>query len=208
MSASAAARPDRASVDAFLAALASGVPVPGGGAAAALGGALGAGLVAMVSRVTAERDASTLAEMAPITAAADQLRERLAALMGEDMEAYQGVLRARRREPGAGAVETAMMRATEVPLGVVRASRDVLALCEAVAPRARASALSDLGVAVALASGVLEAAALTVRANLTDMGDTERVRASSGELDGLIASGAGSRHRACDIIARRMEGAK
>jgi formiminotetrahydrofolate cyclodeaminase len=200
------ARPGAGSVDAFLAALASGAPVPGGGAAAALGGALGAGLVAMVSRVTAERDASTRAGMASITTAADQLRERLAGLMGEDMEAYQAVLRARRTEPGAVAVGAAMMRATEVPLGVVRASRDVLALCETTAPRARASALSDLGVATALAWGALEAAVLTVRANLKELEDAERVRAAAGELESLIAGAARSHRRACDIIASRTEG--
>jgi formiminotetrahydrofolate cyclodeaminase len=203
----AAAHAGRTPVDAFLAALGSGAPVPGGGAAAALGGALGAALVAMVSRVTAERDASAREETAPTIAAADQLRERLSALMGDDMEAYQGVLRARKRAPGTAPVGAAMMRATEVPLGVARASRDVLALCEAVAPRARASALSDLGVAAALAWGALEAAALTVRANLKALEDAERARAWSSELEGLIADGQGSHRRAGVIVVSRTEGA-
>lgn len=202
-----AARPRAAAVDAFLAALASSAPVPGGGAAAALGGALGAGLVGMVSRVTAERDPSTREAMTSITSAADQLRERLAALMGEDMEAYRGLLRTRKREPGSVSVEAAMMRATEVPLGVVRASRDVLALCARTAPRARASALSDLGVAAALAWGALDAAALTVRTNLRDLRDDERRRAAAAELEGLVAGGAESRRHASGIIASRMEGA-
>ncbi len=193
------------SVQAFLTALASGVPVPGGGAAAALCGALAAALVAMVCRVTAERDPSAKSEASGIIAKADELRQRLAELVTEDMDAYRGVLEARRSAVGPDVVQRAVARATEVPLLLARGSRDVLALCETVASQVRPSTLSDLGVAAALAWGALESGALTARANLGDVRDAQVARVSEAELAGLLAEGREARHRASETIARRMK---
>src|SRR5262245_1681289 len=75
----------------FLEALASGESTPGGGAAAALTGAMGAALVAMVCRLTLGRP--RYAEVAPLmeesAAEADRLRGELLALADADAEAYQ-----------------------------------------------------------------------------------------------------------------------
>jgi formiminotetrahydrofolate cyclodeaminase len=175
-------------LEGFLGALASGSPVPGGGAAAALAGALAAALVGMVARVTAARDpgASTAADLA---AAADGLRRHLADLVGADSRAYAAVVQARgdlRSRPG----QAALVGATEVPLRVVRESRRVLELCLTLAPTARASARADLGVAACLAWAALEAGALTARANLKDLADPAFVEAAGGELDRATREGA------------------
>src|SRR5262245_21547199 len=95
---------------AFLEALASGEPTPGGGAAAAAGGALAAALVAMVSRATAAREPSARDEMTTTAAKADELRQRLTRSVTEDMDAYRGVIDARRSGPP-GAFERALVRA-------------------------------------------------------------------------------------------------
>jgi len=187
----------------FLTALGSGAPAPGGGAAASLCGALAAALVAMVCRVTAERDPSTASEVSPSIARADELWQRLAGLVTDDMDAYRRVIDARRSGGGPDAVQRALTRATEVPLMLARGSRDVLALCESVAPRARASALSDLGVAAALAGGALESGVLTARANLADVTDARFARASEDELAVLLAEGREARQRASETIASR-----
>ena len=195
----------RASVDAFLEALGSDRPAPGGGAAAALGGALAAALVAMVGRVTAAREPSERDEMSEIASRADQLRHRLAGLVDEDMDAYLRVLQARAKAPAGPDVERALRGATEVPLHVTRASRDVLALCEQIVPRARLSAVSDLGVAAALGGGALESGALIARVNLNELADAAFVRDSEREIEGLLAEGDGLRRRICDMIASRMQ---
>ena len=78
-------------IDAFLTELASGSPLPGGGAAAALTGALAAALVGMVCRVAARRDPSAPGRV-EVAAAADELGRRLTALMREDVAAYGRVL--------------------------------------------------------------------------------------------------------------------
>jgi formiminotetrahydrofolate cyclodeaminase len=193
----------RQSVQEFLTALASGAPTPGGGAAAALSGAMAARLVAMVGRVTAAGDSSVEPEASAIVAQADELGDRLARLVTEDMEAYGSLIDARRSRGGPDTVARALARATEVPVRLARASRDVLALCETLAPLARRSALSDLAVAAALAGAALESGALTARANLAEAMDSEVARKSESELGDLLASGQGVRRRLSAIVAAR-----
>ena len=193
-----------AGVQAFLTALASGDPTPGGGAAAALGGALAAALVAMVSRATAARDPLAKDEMIAIAARADELRERLTGLVTQDMDAYRGVLDARRSgQPGAA--ERALTKATKVPLLVAMDSQNVLVLCGTAARRARLSTLSDLGVAAALGWAAVEAGALTARTNLGDLPDAAFVEASERELASVLTNGREARGRAVDTIAARMK---
>lgn len=188
---------------AFLTALASAAPAPGGGAAAALCGALAAALVAMVGRVSAARDPSGTSEAGALVARADQLAQRLTRLVTEDMHAYEGVMAARRSGEGPDAMQRALARATEAPLMMARSSRDVLALCETVAPRARPRTVSDLGVAAALAWAALEAAALTARANLADVADARVARVGEAELADLLAQGRAARERMSEPMAGR-----
>lgn len=188
----------------FLAELASASPAPGGGAAAALAGALAAALVAMVARVTVARDASMTAAVAPSITVADQLRETLTRLVTEDADAYRRLVQSRAMAPGSATRADALRSATEVPLSISRTSREVLALCEAVAPRAPASAVSDLAVAAALAWGALESGACTVRANLKAMTDAEFAEASERELQMLLSDGERARGRVAQVVAERI----
>jgi len=190
------------SVGEFLAALASEAPTPGGGAAAALCGAMAAALVAMVGRVTAARKASAEDEARAIVEQADSLGARLAGLVSEDMNAYRSVIEAR-RSGSPDAMERALVRATEAPMHLAAASGEVLALAETLAPLARRSALSDLASACALAWGALESGALTARANLADMADAEFVRMSESALTGALARGRDARCRLQETIAAR-----
>ncbi len=191
-------------LEAFLARLASASPTPGGGAAAALTGALAAALVAMVSRVTARRDPTP--DVTEAAAAADELCHRVTRLATDDAEAYERVLEARRLplEARKDGVRSALTHATEVPLELVRCSRELLALCEIVAPHARASALGDLAVAVSLAWAALESGAGTARVNLKELEDPQFVTATGGELNRLVAEGQTLRHRVLEVVRERL----
>ena len=181
------------SVGRYLADLASAAPAPGGGSAAALAAAFGAALVAMTCRVTAKHagaapEGRRLGELAE---EADGLRRRLTALANDDARVYSDVIAARRlpvpeREP---AVQHALERATEVPERLAAESRTVLALCDRIAPCARASTLSDLGVAAILAHGALRAGALTARTNLAGITDGDFTGETTRRLDALLAEG-------------------
>ena len=78
----------------FLDELAARTPTPGGGGAAAVTGALAAGLVAMAARFSVRR----LPEAGDLAEAADELRRRVTGLVDLDARAYQAVLKLRTRE--------------------------------------------------------------------------------------------------------------
>jgi formiminotetrahydrofolate cyclodeaminase len=200
------------SVGRYLADLASAAPAPGGGSAAALAAALGAALVAMTCRVTAKHAGAAHAGAAPsvipleeLAEKADGLRHRLTALANDDSRVYSDVIAARRlpvpeREP---AVQHALERATEVPQRLAAESRSVLALCERIAPCARASTLSDLGVAAILAHGALRAGALTARTNLAGIVDGDFTGEMTRRLDALVAEGTTLSERIATALAAR-----
>src|SRR4051795_31032 len=72
--------------------LASNAPTPGGGSAAALAGALGAGLVSMVCNYTVGREkyADVEDEMQRVFARAEELRRELEQAVEDDVAAYGG----------------------------------------------------------------------------------------------------------------------
>jgi formiminotetrahydrofolate cyclodeaminase len=145
----------------------SASPLPGGGAVAALTGALGASLVTMAARLSPDWKESRAA-----AAQALALRARLESLAGDISEAYDAVLRLR-QEPGDARVERrdfalgqAYSRAVDPPLAIARSAADVATLAAEAAQRADQAYRADLGAAAALASGAARAAALLVAVNL------------------------------------------
>ena len=161
--------------------LASGLPVPGGGSAAAVAAALGASLVAMVARLCEGRPVFDVhsATIERGLAAGEALRERFLAIADEDADAYSALTAARRlpratdeeRAARAEAVSAAARRAAEVPYECVRLCLELAAAAESLAGRSNANASSDLGVAVLLAAAGGEAAAANVFANLPSVAD-------------------------------------
>ena len=147
----------------LLDAFASNEPVPGGGSAAALAGAVGASLLIMVAglpktRTGAPEEAADLAEAA---ARLRPLRDTLASLD----RARQRRLRRRHRGDAAAegdraekqqrraAIEAAMREATEVPLDTMRACQQALRGAVVVANSGNPNASTDTGTASAAADG-------------------------------------------------------
>jgi formiminotetrahydrofolate cyclodeaminase len=180
--------------------LASGDPIPGGGSAAALAGAMGAALIEMVVTLTVGRPAAAdhESELTQIAVAATGLRSELLNLVELDAFAYDAVVRARRlpretdleREARAVQVAAATREATRAPLQTARLAERVLALAERLAPIGSRNAVSDVGVGALLAVTSLRGGVLNVRINLPslDPGDPVRDEAETEVtrlLDGL-----------------------
>lgn len=188
----------------FLDRLASASPIPGGGAAAALTAATAAAIAAMVCRVAAHHTQAG-GPLAHTAQEAEALRARLTALMEADADAFAAVLAARRApaEQRPAAVRAALVKATEVPLEIAEGAGQVLALCDRLVSDARASTVSDLGVAVTLAAAALEGAALTARVNLGALDDPPFVSRARATLATLEGDAAVRRHRLAQFVAAR-----
>jgi len=180
----------------LLDAFASNEPVPGGGSASALAGAIGVSLLLMVAglpktRTGAPEEATDLAEAA---ARLRPRRERLVELVDEDSDAYRALLavfrlpkdteaeRAVRRE----SVQAAMRPVTEAPLETMRECQQALAGAVIVARNGHAAAATDVAVAVELLAAAVRGSAMNVDANLesvADAGYQERIRTERQQLE-------------------------
>jgi glutamate formiminotransferase/formiminotetrahydrofolate cyclodeaminase len=195
--------------------LSSRAPVPGGGSAAAIAGALGAGLVSMVVELTAGRPeaADTTPELLEIGEAARRRRDDLLDLAEEDAAAYDAVVRARRlpretdteREAREQAVAAAMGQAADAPLRACRAAYEVLELAARVAPIGNPNAASDAGVAAQLASAGVRGAALNVRINLPYLAADDPLRSDGpAELERLERDAARLEAEVVDVVIGRI----
>lgn len=174
------------SVDDLLDRLSSSDPVPGGGSAAALAGAVGASLVSMVAALTVGRDAYVQVEdeAREIGAAAAALRDELVALAEEDSNAYQGYMDARRlprqtdaeRSARKLAMADAARQSADVPLRTALVAVRALELARRIAPIGNRNAISDAGVAALLAAAAVRGAILNVRINLPQLPEEAALR--------------------------------
>lgn len=181
----------------LVARLATSDPVPGGGSAAALAGAMGAALVRMVVELTTGRPAAEAheSELTEVAIAAAQFQSELLSLADADAAAYAAVVAARRlpkdgereREARRVQLDAALREAIRIPLATARAAAEVLALAERLVPIGNRNAISDVGVAALMAVTALRGAALNVEINLPYLDDRLGSEAAS-ELGALMAS--------------------
>jgi glutamate formiminotransferase/formiminotetrahydrofolate cyclodeaminase len=181
------------SVRDFIAELGAGTPTPGGGSVAALCGALGSALAAMVARLTLgkERFRDGWAAMEKVREAADELAMSFLDLVQEDTEAYQGVLASLRLPKGTDqekgsrqtALQDALKRAASVPLETLRASERLADLAKAAVEKGNPSALTDADAALHLARAAAGIAAANVKVNAADIVDDRFVDECMSEVE-------------------------
>jgi glutamate formiminotransferase/formiminotetrahydrofolate cyclodeaminase len=181
------------SIEEFLDRLASDAPTPGGGAVAALTGALAASLGRMACGLTAGK--KKFAEVEPQV---NQLASRLARaalmlsrLIDEDAAAYAELSAAFKLaqsdpERKQRLTETARL-ATAVPLETVAVSRQVLGDLRRLEPIGNPNLRSDVEAGIHLAQAGMHAAAANVRVNLPLLPE-KQAREVAQELDKLLGT--------------------
>jgi formiminotetrahydrofolate cyclodeaminase len=180
----------------LLDAFASNEPVPGGGSAAALAGAVGVSLLVMVAGLAKTRSGAPeeAADLAEASARLRPLRDELLSLVDGDSAAYQAVLAAMRlpkdgeaqTQARRAAIQDAMRAATEVPLQTMRVCQQALRGALVVAAAGNPNASSDTGVAVELLVAALRGASMNVDVNvksLTDAAFAGRIAEERAELE-------------------------
>src|SRR6059036_2053242 len=180
-------------LDGWLEELAGGAPVPGGGSAAALAGALAGALVAMVARLTTGRKAYAAVQgrVAEIVAEADALRAQLRRLVDDDAAAYARVSAAYKLPKDAPgrrrAVDEALVGAARTPLAMARGAARLAALAGEIGMIGNKNARSDARVAGVLAAAALTGAIENVRVNVASLSEPGLGRSLLEEAERLLA---------------------
>jgi glutamate formiminotransferase/formiminotetrahydrofolate cyclodeaminase len=148
---------------------------PGGGSVAALAGALGASLAAMVANLPHPKsEFEAFRDRLEETAVrAQEIKQQLLDAIDADTWAFQALMDAS-RSSGAGreaAVREATLGAARVPLAVVEACPEVVELCARAREMGLEVSASDAGVGAAMARAAALGAAMNVRINLQGMND-------------------------------------
>lgn len=187
------------SLEEFCAVLGSDAPAPGGGSVAALSGALGAELVAMVCRLSIGRkDFEQHGDaLQSALASSSALARSLLTRVDLDTEAFNGVMAAFKLPKGTDeekkarseAIQKSYREAVQSPLSIAKECEAVLSAASSIVGKSNTNALSDLGVAAQQAIAGLEGAALNVRINLPSIKDEAYKMQIRAELSDLLEQG-------------------
>lgn len=185
------------SCEAFLEDLAGSAPAPGGGGAAALVGAAGAALGNMVGSLTVgkKKYAAVEADILILNRRATALRKRLEGLVQADADAFTPLAAAyklpketpEQQAHKAAVLETALEGACAVPLEIMSACCEGIALAAEYAEKGSVMAVSDAGCAALFCKAALQAAGLNVSINTRLMADNAHAAALNAQADAMLA---------------------
>lgn len=185
------------SCEAFLEDLAGSAPAPGGGGAAALVGAAGAALGNMVGSLTVgkKKYAAVEADILILNRRAVALRKRLEGLVQADADAFTPLAAAyklpketpEQQAHKAAVLEAALEGACAVPLEIMSACCEGIALAAEYAEKGSVMAVSDAGCAALFCKAALQAAGLNVSINTRLMADNARAAALNAQADAMLA---------------------
>lgn len=185
------------SCEAFLEDLAGSAPAPGGGGAAALVGAAGAALGNMVGSLTIgkKKYAAVEADILIMNRRAAALRKRLEGLVQADADAFTPLAAAyklpketpEQQAHKAAVLEAALEAACAVPLEIMSACCEGIALAAEYAEKGSVMAVSDAGCAALFCKAALQAAGLNVSINTRLMADKAHAAALNAQADAMLA---------------------
>jgi len=180
----------------FVAEVSRESPAPGGGSVAALSGALGGALLAMVANLAIGKEGymAQSDELNDLAVRLQGLTDKLVRSVDTDTDAFNHVLVAMRlprktaQEKAARkqAIQLGYQAASQVPLETARTCLQALELAATVANLGNPASVTDAGVAALMACAGVEGAVYNVRINLPSIDDVEFRATMDAELDGLV----------------------
>ncbi len=197
---------------AYLEKLSSKAPVPGGGGASAIGGAIGNGLGQMVANLTIgkKKYAQWEPEIIRLLDRMGELQARFMELAEEDERVFAPLAAAYRLPSGTEeekaykeqVMEGCLHGASLVPLEVMATGMEMLEILEVLEQKGSVMAVSDVGVAVQFIRAAITGAAMNVFINTKSMADRERAEELNRRAEELIRKGT---ETADGIYSRVME---
>ena len=180
----------------FIDVLASSAPIPGGGGASALVGAIGVALGNMVGSLTVgkKRYADVEEDIIRCKKEADEITKRLLELVAKDAEVFEPLSKAYslpKSTPEELAKKEEVMAvvlkdACEVPLEIMKTCARGLDLMEEFAEKGSRIALSDAGVGATLLKSALQGASLNIYINTKSMADRAYAEELNKKADAML----------------------
>ena len=176
----------------FAEALAAKAPVPGGGGAAALAGALGVALCSMAGNFTAGKPkfAAVEEDVRRMLSEGETLRTRLLELVNADADNFEPLSKAYaipKDDPNrAQVMEEAALNACQAPMEMVRCCGKALLLLEEMLEKGSKMLISDVGCGALLCKAAMECAALSVFVNTGILKNRESAARLEQEVDDAL----------------------
>ena len=198
----------------FVDLLASDAPAPGGGSAAALEGALGAALTAMVCGLTVGKkkyaEFQELAEEAQKKAT--DLKARFVDVMDRDTEAFNvvsaafGMPKATDEEKAArsAAIQEGLKGCTKTPFEMMELAAETLELTASILGKSNDSAASDLGVSALSLRAAIQGAWLNVLINIGSLKNKELAEDYRAKGEALLAKALPLADQIYDAVVKSM----
>jgi glutamate formiminotransferase len=183
----------RAGVEPFVEQLAAPTPTPGGGSASAAAGAMAAGLGGMVAGMSRGKKAYIQYEqqLSEAIRRLAEIREELKASIDADAASFNEVMAAFRKakdNPEAqNEIDTALKKATIIPLIVAERAREVRTILDSLRPITNPKMASDITVGIALSNAAIQGALANVEINLGDLKDDGFVADVQKRVDAVRA---------------------
>ena len=198
----------------FIDKLSSKAPVPGGGGASALVGAVGVSLCSMVANLTLgkQKYAGYREDIENILCRAEEHSDRLLDLIGRDAEVFEPLAKAYSLPKDApdrdGVMENALSAACSVPLEIMKEANAAVLLAEGLLEKGSRLALSDVGVAAAALKAAMEGAVMNVYINTKLMKNRVYADQTNCEAAKLLREGTERCGRVYDEVLRELRGDK
>lgn len=198
----------------FLDVLSSKEPVPGGGGASALCGAIGNALGQMVANLTVgkKKYAEAEPEVKEHLEKMVKLQTEFTALADDDAKVFAPLAKAyslpseteEQKAYKAEVMETNLLAASAVPLQIMEKSMQMLTILDRLADIGSRMAVSDVGVAVQSTRAALLGAAMNVYINTKSMKDRNKAEELNNSANKMIEEGSRQADRIYDKVLKAL----
>lgn len=200
---------------AFIDVLASKAPVPGGGGAAAMGGAIGMALSNMVGNLTVgkKKYADVEGEVKDLVAQGERIILELQKLVDKDAEVFEPLSKAYglpKSTPEEAkfkeeTMEACCKTACGVPMEIMRAAFEGIKIHARMGQIGTMIAISDVGCGVTFLKSALIAGSLNVIINLNAIKDQAFCAATRKEMEDLLDTGSKMADETLALVLSKLQ---
>ena len=199
----------------FVEVLATKAPVPGGGGASAMVGALATALGNMVGSLTVgkKKYAAVEEEMWALKDRCDRLQKDFLHLVERDAEVFEPLARAysmpknteEEKAEKARVMEIVLRDACSVPMEIMEKCCEAIDIIAVFAEKGSVIAISDAGVGAAFAKAALQGASLNVYINTKSMADKALAAELNARCDRMLEEYSGKADAIFDSVLGRLK---